>query len=92
MSRIIPWVEVYRRKKGTDDDYEVIQSYPFPDAVFDDANEFVCVVGLQTLRNWLNAIDDDLIRLCQLTRLSFIQDIWHPTDFIQVKFKDWKYK
>ena len=88
----IPWVEVYRRKSGTDDDYEVIQSYPFPDAVFGNTNQYLHLVSISVLRNWLEDIEDDLMRLCQLTRLSFIQDIWHPTDFMQVRFKDWKYK
>lgn len=89
--RTIPWVEVYRRKPGTDDNFEVIQSYPFPDAVFGDANEFIVFSGLSTLRNWLNLIEDKTLRECQLRRLSFIRDIWHPTDFIHVAFKDWKY-
>ena len=87
----IPWVEVFRRKPGTDDDYEVIQSYPFPDAVFGDANEFLAFVGLGVLRGWLNLIEDRTLRECQLRRLGFIRDIWHPTDFMQVHFKDWKY-
>ena len=89
--KTIPWVEVYKRKYGTDEDYDVIQSYPFPDAIFEDANEFVYSVSLSTLRNWLNLIEDKTLRECQLRRLSFIRDIWHPSDFMVVHFKDWKY-
>jgi hypothetical protein len=90
---IIPWVEVYKRKDGTDQDIEVIESYPFPDAIYDPSvPEYIAFTDLSTLRGWLDAIEDNYQRKSQLSRLSFIRDIWHPNHFMQVKFKEWKYK
>lgn len=89
---IIPWVEVIERKPGTVDSHNVIMSYPFPDVseefVFD--NMYDCTVGL--LRKELENIKNENLRKSQLTRLSFILDIWHPKNFVTIKMKQWKYR
>lgn len=91
MSKLIPWVEVLIRKENSYSDYKVIQSYPFPDAIFGDAVDFIAFTDLSTLKGWLDLIEDKQLKLSQIRRLGFITDIWHPTNFMQVRFKEWKY-
>lgn len=91
---LIPWVDVIRRKYGTDYEREVIQSYPFPDVIY---NEFDPVIAehsdieLDILRKWINRIEDKTTRESTMRRLEFIRDIWHSTDWLEISFKEWKY-
>lgn len=94
MSKLIPWIDVIQRKQGTDYEREVIGTYPFPDAVFNDIDFFIFQnedVEIQQLREWINKIEDRTTRESTMRRLEFIRDIWHPNNWLEITFKEWKY-
>ena len=83
----IPYVEVYEREGM---DRKIIQSYPFPDVdVFYLTDCWV--QNIMSLKSGILMIKDINIRLSQERRLSFILDIWHPKNFVDVNHKGWKY-
>jgi hypothetical protein len=91
--RNIPYVIVYQRKPGTDNDHEEIASYPFPDLTVHD-HYYKCSYysTIPWLRAELQSIKHQKTKEAQLTRLSFILDRWHVGKFVKVEFKPWKYE
>lgn len=87
MSKTIIWIDVFERKAGTECDASVIQSYPFPD--IDASMRYQ--LNLNDFRREVDKIDDYITRECYHTRLHFILNVWHPTNFVKIVYKDWKY-
>lgn len=90
--RMIPWVEVIERYPGTFDAVKILESYPFPDVSDDFIADYWYTCTVDVLNRELNSIEDEQQRKSQLTRLSFILDIWHPKNFVRVIMKEWKYQ
>lgn len=82
----IYWVEVLERTRGSLDEKNVIQSYPFPDVEIEPFG-----FDMELFENQINKITDPMTRLSTHRRFEFIRDIWHPTNFIRVVIKPWKY-
>ena len=89
---IIPWVEVIERESGTIDKVKVIESYPFPDVSEEFISDYMYDCTVQLLKQELQNIKEYNLRISQLSRLSFILDIWHPKNFVRISMKPWKYK
>ena len=97
--RLIPWVDVLERDTNFDNAPTVKQSYPFPDVNMDyyhkligsDYTRLKGSMPLNTLRGWIDDMDDEILKECYHTRLHFILNRWHPKNFIKVNMKDWKY-
>jgi hypothetical protein len=83
--RMIPWVDVIERKTGTDNDEQVVLSYPFPDINITNRT-------IPELKEAFTKMKDPIMRDCYETRLHFIMNSWHPRNFIKVSIKEWKYK
>jgi hypothetical protein len=81
----IPWVEVLVRDSNTDNESKVIQSYPFPGINITNRT-------LIELKEAFTKMKDPIMRECYETRLHFIMNRWHPTNFLTVSIKEWKYK
>ena len=86
MVKQIYWIEVLRRKHGTLEEKEVIESYPFPDVPFEPFG-----FDLLLFKDQIDKIEDDMTRLATLNRYQFITEIWHPYNFYRVVRKPWKY-
>lgn len=84
MKNII-WVDVLERKPETDNDSQVVMSYPFPDINITNRT-------LLELKEAISKMKDPLSKDCYETRLFFIMNRWHPRNFLKISIKEWKYK
>ena len=98
--RLIPWVDVIERDPTTDDGHIITNSYPFPDVdmkyyhklIGSDYTRLKGSIPLETLRHLIDAMDDNITKDCYHTRLHFIMNRWHPRNFVEVNFRNWRYK
>lgn len=86
MNKQIYWVDVIERDPSTLDGTQIIMSYPFPDVPFEPFG-----FDLELFKEQLNKIENRHQRLASTTRFTFITDRWHPTSFLRVVIKPWKY-
>jgi len=98
--RLIPWVDVIERDPTTDDGHIIINSYPFPDVdmkyfydmyIGSDCAKIGKSMPLFVLRDLFIGLDD-ITKDCYQTRLHFILNRWHPRNFVEVNFRNWRYK
>ncbi len=92
MRKLIPWIDVIQRKRGTDYEREVIETYPFPDVMITDFElENFRSISITTFKNRIDNIKDRTTRESTMRRFEFIRDIWHPNNWLEITFKEWKY-
>lgn len=82
----IYFVEVLKRKYDSFD-FEVIQSYPFPDVPLADEP-----ISIEDFHLQLNLIHDKQQRVASINRFHFIINSWHTGLPAQLAIKDWKYE
>lgn len=86
--RDIIWVDVVERDPLTDTGEVVVQTYPFPDVTILKMHS---LVSISDFKDWIEEIDDRIVKECYKTRLHFIMVRWHPKNFLNVELKPWKY-
>jgi hypothetical protein len=86
--KTIAWVNVLERDLDTDDDSKVINSYPFPEV---NIKGHWCL-SIWQLKELIDKMEDEIMKECYHTRLHFIMNRWHPKNFINIEFKNWKYE
>ena len=86
MTNQIYWVEVIEREPGTLDSKQVVNEYPFPEVPFEPFG-----FDLELFKEQLDKIENRHQRLASQNRFNFITERWHPTSFLRLVRRPWKY-